>query len=264
MDRHAARILKYEIRNLLRTKWLPALAGMLFVATEVLFRFGGDPAKVIASLMNVALVVVPLVCLVLGTIYFYNAREFNELLLAQPMNRASIYLGKLTGFTAALSASFLVGLGLPFLIHSYQLELYAAKIAMLLGVGVALIVIFSAVAFWVATRYEEKIKGLGYVILIWFFLAVVYDGIILLFIHVFRDYPFETPLMMLVLANPIDLGRILILLQLDISALLGYTGAVFRKLYGSSAGTGISAAALVLYATIPIFLGLRAFRRKDF
>lgn len=264
MDRHATRILKYETHNLVRTRWLPAMGILLFGATEVLFRFGGDPSKAVASLMNVALIIVPLVCLVLGTIYFYNAREFNELLLAQPLNRASIYLGKLTGFAVALSAAFLLGLGVPFLLHSYQLSLYAAKIATLLAVGVALIVIFSAIAFWVATRYEERIKGLGYVILLWFFLAVVYDGVILLFIHTFRDYPYETPLTVLVLANPIDLGRILILLQLDIAALLGYTGAVFRDLYGSGWGAAVSVAALLLYATVPVWLGLRAFRRKDF
>jgi Cu-processing system permease protein len=176
MDRHATRILKYETHNLVRTRWLPAMGILLFAATEVLFRFGGDPAKVVTSLMNVALVILPLVCLVVGTVYFYNAREFNELLLAQPMNRASLYLGKLISFTAAISAAYLMGLGLPFLIHNYQLSLYAGKIATLLAVGLALIVIFSAMAFWVATRYEEKIKGLGYVILLWFFLAVVYDG----------------------------------------------------------------------------------------
>jgi Cu-processing system permease protein len=263
MDRHATRILKYETHNLVRTRWLPAMGILLFAATEVLFRFGGDPAKVVTSLMNVALVILPLVCLVVGTVYFYNAREFNELLLAQPMNRASLYLGKLISFTAAISAAYLMGLGLPFLIHNYQLSLYAGKIATLLAVGLALIVIFSAMAFWVATRYEEKIKGLGYVILLWFFLAVVYDGIILLFIHTFREYPYETPLLILVMANPIDLGRILILLQMDISALLGYTGAVFRKLFGTELGVGIPAAALLLYAVVPIVLGLRAFRRKD-
>ncbi len=33
--------------------------------------------------------------------------------------------------------------------------------------------------------------------------------------------------------NPIDLSRILILLQLDVSAMMGYTGAVFKDFFGT-------------------------------
>lgn len=264
MDGNATRILRYETRNLLRGKWLPAIGAGLFVTTEVLFRFGGDPSKTVTSLMNVVLVALPLICLVLGTVYFYSSREFNELLLAQPVGRTSIYLGKLAGFSGALSLVFVLGVVGPFLINSYQLGLYWGKVATLVAVGVVFIVLFSSIAFWAATRYEERMKGLGYVIILWFVLAVVYDGVVLLLIHTFRDYPYETPLVALVMANPIDLGRILVLLQLDISALLGLTGATFRKLLGSHAGIALAAALLGVYALVPAALGLRQFRRKDF
>jgi Cu-processing system permease protein len=240
------------------------LAALLFGITEVLFRFGSDPSKAITSLMNVALIVVPLISGVLGTIHMYNSREFCELLLAQPLDRTSIYIGKLTGFTGALSVAFLVGTGVPFLIHGYQLGAYAAKIVALLSVGVALIVAFAALAFLAATRFEDRIKGLGSVILVWFVLAVLYDGFVLLFAHLLRDYPYEPGMVAMMFLNPIDLGRIVILLQLDISALMGYTGAVFRKVFGTGIGMSVSAAAMVVYAVVPVWLGLRAFRRKDF
>ncbi len=260
----AVKILTYEIHNLVRSRWLLGMGVLLLAATEVLFRFGGDPSRAVASLMNVVFLIVPLVSLVLGTVYFYSSREFNELLLAQPVNRTAIYLGKLAGFTAALSLVFALGTGLPFLLHGYGLGDYAGKVAILLLVGEALVIIFSAVAFLAATRYEDRVKGLGSVILLWFFLSAVYDGLLLLAVHAFHRYPYETPLMALVMLNPIDLGRILVLLQLDISALMGFTGALFRKFYGSDVGTAVSSAMLLLYAAIPIALGLLAFRRKDF
>jgi len=72
---HARKILKYEMQNLLRSRWLIGTAVILFAVTEVLFRFGGDPARTIASLVNIVLVVIPLMSVVLGTIYFYNSRE---------------------------------------------------------------------------------------------------------------------------------------------------------------------------------------------
>jgi Cu-processing system permease protein len=261
---HASKILKYEMHNMLRSKWLLGIAAVLFLVTEVLFRFGGEPAKTIASLLNVVLVVIPLVSVVLGTIYFYNSREFNEVLLAQPVNRTSIYLGKLVGFAGALCLAFVVGLGLPFVIHSYGLREYAGKILMLLSVGCCFIVIFASLAFYAATRFEDRIKGLGAVLVAWFVLTVVWDGVILLYVHVFREYPYEGGLLGLVFLNPIDLGRIVILLQLDISALMGYTGAVFRKVFGTDRGTMLSAAAMVIYAAVPVVFGLRTFRRKDF
>ena len=258
------KILKYELHNMVRSKWLIGIALMLFVVTEALFRFGGEPGKTITSLMNVVLVVIPLVSLVLGTIYFYNSREFNELLLAQPVDRTSIYLGKLTGFAGALCLAVALGLGLPFLIHSYGLREYAGKIAALLAVGCAFVAIFTSLAFFAATRFDDRIKGLGAILVTWFVLAVVWDGFILLFVHVFREYPYEPWLLGLVFANPIDLGRILILLRLDISALMGYTGAVFRHAFGTETGLLLSAGAMVVYAAIPVVLGLRTFRHRDF
>ncbi|HEX5131646.1 MAG TPA: ABC transporter permease subunit [Candidatus Krumholzibacteria bacterium] len=261
---HAGKILKYELHNMVRSKWLAGIALMLLAMTEILFRFGGDAGKTITSLMNVVLVIVPLVSVVLGTIYFYNSREFNELLLAQPVTRTSIYLGKLVGFSSALCLAFVVGLGLPFLIHSYGLREYAGRIATLLAVGCCFVIIFTSLAFYAATRFEDRIKGLGVTLVAWFMLAVVWDGLILLFVHVFRDYPYEPGLLGLVFLNPIDLGRIAILLQLDISALMGYTGAVFRNVFGSQMGTLLTAGAMIVYAAVPIAFGLRTFRHKDF
>jgi Cu-processing system permease protein len=261
---HASKILKYELHNMLRSKWLLGIVATLFVVTEALFRFGGDPAKTIASVMNVVLVVVPLLSVVLGTIYFYNSREFNELLLAQPVNRTSIYLGKLVGFAGALCLAYVVGLGLPFIIHSYGLREYIGKVVTLLLVGCCFIVIFASLAFYAATRFEDRIKGLGATLVAWFFLTVIWDGVILLFVHVFREYPYEPGLLGLVFLNPIDLGRIVILMQLDISALMGYTGAIFRNAFGAEYGGLLASAAMVVYAAVPVVLGLRMFRAKDF
>lgn len=261
---HAGKIFRYELRNMLRSKWLIGIAVTLLAVTEALFRFGGDPAKTIASVMNVVLVIVPLLSVVLGTIYFYNSREFNELLLAQPVNRTSIYLGKLVGFAGALCLAYTVGIGLPFLVHSYGLREYAGKILSLVWVGCCFIVIFASLAFYAATRFEDRIKGLGTTLVAWFFLTVIWDGVILLFVHAFRDYPYEPGLLALVFLNPIDLGRILILMQLDISALMGYTGAVFRNVFGAEQGMLLAAAAMVVYAAVPVGFGLRMFRAKDF
>jgi Cu-processing system permease protein len=66
------------------------------------------------------------------------------------------------------------------------------------------------------------------------------------------------------LLNPIDLGRVLVLLDLDLSAMMGYTGAVFRRFFGGTLGAGVALGALALWVAAPLGLAARGFRRKDF
>ena len=64
--------------------------------------------------------------------------------------------------------------------------------------------------------------------------------------------------------NPVDLSRTLILLKLDISALLGYTGAVFKQFFGTNKGLFISLGVLLLWTVLPVFRILRKAKKKDF
>ncbi len=70
----------------------------------------------------------------------------------------------------------------------------------------------------------------------WLFFAVIYDGLVLLSMMVFAEYPLDNFALIASFLNPIDLSRIMILLKLDISALLGYTGALFQRFFGTSLG----------------------------
>jgi Cu-processing system permease protein len=71
-------------------------------------------------------------------------------------------------------------------------------------------------------------------------------------------------MLVLTLANPIDLARITLLLQLDVSALMGYTGAVVQQLLGGTVGSLLVVSALLLWIVAPVWLGLRTFATKDF
>jgi Cu-processing system permease protein len=108
------------------------------------------------------------------------------------------------------------------------------------------------------------VRGLAVAVLLWLLFAVVYDGLVLLLLNVFADYPLEKPMIGLMLLNPVDLARVLLLLSFDASALMGYTGAVFEKFFGSALGIGLSAAALGVWLLVPLALGRRFFKKKDF
>jgi len=63
--------------------------------------------------------------------------------------------------------------------------------------------------------------------------------------------------------SPIDLARIQILLHLDVSAMMGYTGAIFKDFFGTSIGLVVSFVLLCLWVIIPFFISLKKFRTKD-
>lgn len=63
--------------------------------------------------------------------------------------------------------------------------------------------------------------------------------------------------------SPIDLARIQILLQLDVSAMMGYTGAIFKDFFGTVTGLVVSFLLLCLWVIVPYFISLRKFKSKD-
>ena len=86
----------------------------------------------------------------------------------------------------------------------------------------------------------------------------------LLILAMFSDYPLESFALGASMFNPIDLSRSLILLKLDISALMGYTGAVFQRFFGTGWGMGIAVLALFFWVIVPTWGIRRIADRKDF
>ena len=68
----------------------------------------------------------------------------------------------------------------------------------------------------------------------------------------------------MMVTNPVDLARVLVLAQVDASALMGYTGALFERTFGSALGSLVALGALALWCVGPWFLAARRFDARDF
>lgn len=248
------------VRSLWSLVYLLFYLGLGFV----LLFLNHDLSKAIITLMNLILLLTPLIATIFGVMYYYNSREFTELLLAQPIRRRSIFIGQYLGVAASLSLSLILGIGIPFVIYGIFTSAAIFHFIVLLIVGVFLNFIFVALAFLVSLHYENRIKGFGYAILLWLFMAVIYDGLFLIALMVFEAYPLDRFSLIATLFNPIDLSRILILLELDMSALMGYTGALFRSYFGRASGMLISFGVLLAWVLLPVFKIIHSASRKDF
>ncbi|MBB6681354.1 ABC transporter permease [Aequorivita sp. 609] len=258
------KILKYSFYDLMRSRWSYVYFLFYLLLGIVLLFLNNDLSKAVITLMNVIIILVPLIGTIFGVMYYYNSREFTELLLAQPIKRSSIFLGQYFGVATSLAMSLIIGLGLPFAFYGIFNSSAIWDFSLLLITGGFLTFIFTALAFVIALSNENKIKGFGYAILLWLFMAVIYDGLFLMSLLYFEDYPLDKFSLFATMLNPVDLSRVLILLKLDISALLGYTGAVFQQFFGTSFGVILSFVMLVCWVVIPTFFIWRIAKRKDF
>ena len=258
------KIFKYSTYDLLRSRWSYVYFSFYLILGFVLLFLNSDVSKAVITIMNIIVILTPLIAIIFGVMYYYNTKEFTELLLAQPIKRSKILIGQYLGLSVSLSLSLIVGLGIPFAVYGLFMSMVIFDFFLPLVVGGFLNFIFVALAFIITLYNENRIKGFGYAILVWLLLAVVYDGVFMIILIIFKEYPLDTFSLVVTMLNPIDLSRILILLELDISVLLGYTGAVFKKFFGTGMGMLSSLTVMFVWLIIPILLMIRKFNKKDF
>jgi Cu-processing system permease protein len=252
------KISKYVLYDILRNKVVLAYTAFLFIVSISLFQMEENSGKAALSLLNIVLIVVPLVSMVFSTIHWYNSYEFIELMLTQPISRKKVLWSEYTGISSSLVTAFLIGVGVPVLIYNFN----STGIALLL-IGSLLTLAFTSIAFLASVKSKDKARGIGAALLLWFYFALIYDGLVLTILFAFSDYPMEKVTLLLSSLNPIDLGRIYLMLQMDVSALMGYTGATYKDFFGSSIGLIYTLGIMLVWIIVPVLLALRSFNKKD-
>lgn len=252
------KIARFILFDILKNKIVILYTILLFIISWSVLGLDNNYTKATLSLLNVVLLVVPLVSIIFSTIYVYNSSQFIELLLSQPVPRAKVWFNLFLGLSTALIFAFLIGCGIPILLYS-SIETGIS----LLITGVFLSIIFTSLAMLAAITSRDRAKGIGVSIFIWMFFAIIYDGILLVLMFQFADYPIEGIMATVAAVNPIGLSRIFVLLQLNVAAMLGQAGAIFRMVFGSGGGMAISILILAIWTLVPFLWSLIMFNKKD-
>jgi len=252
------RILKYVILDIVKNKIVLFYTLVISLFSWSAFSLEDNAAKGLLTLLNIILLIVPLVAILFSTIYIYNSSEFVELLVSQPIKRSKIWWSLFLGLSISLTFAFIIGAGIPIFIFA-DID----KSIIMLIVGTFITLIFIALAFLGSILSRDKAKGIGISILLWLYFALLFDGLVLFLLFQCSDYPIENMMVCITASSPIDLSRILVLLKLDASAMLGYTGAIFKNFFGTNKGLAISFSLLILWIVIPFYISIRKFKRKD-
>ncbi len=216
-----------------------------------------DTGKVILSLLNITLLMVPLVSSFFCITYFYDSKSFIEFLLSQPVSRAQVFWSKLASLWLFMSFLYAGGVLIPLIKEVLNPTLWVLLIS-----GVLLSMVFISLAVLVGTVFDDRVKGVSFLLGLWLYLTVLHDGVILAVVYLFKDYPLEGVVLALALVNPVDLARIAVVINMDVAALMGLSEALFREVLGSLWGLSLAFAFMVLWFALPAFLASLLFKRK--
>ncbi|MBK7961031.1 MAG: ABC transporter permease subunit [Bdellovibrionales bacterium] len=183
-------LLKYELMNVLRGKWLFLYALMFSGIAYSIGHLGGDTMKAALSLMNLVILVTPIVSILYASIYWYNADGFTTLLLTQPLRRWGIFVSRWIAIALTLSLCFVAGTALPFFIQ----QTLTGPLVTLLLLGTALTFAFTSIGLLISVLFNDRMKGIGAAFLLWFYFSIVHDGLVFSQWSFFANTPSKTHL----------------------------------------------------------------------
>ncbi|MDM7273124.1 ABC transporter permease subunit [Sulfurihydrogenibium azorense] len=252
------KLLKYEIYNITRSFWILFYTVLVGLIEMVLLKSSDDLDKVVVSLTNIDIIIVPLISLIFSLTYFYSNRQFIEVLLTQPINRKVIYLSDYFSVALSLSLAFGIGSIVPFAFYGYIYD----KFIIYFFSQIILTFIFTSIGYFIAILNDDRVVGIGVSLILWFFFLVIFDSLIFYIVVFFSDYPIEKFIGFLIMFNPLDLVRIYIFYNLGLSELLGVSGIILSEFIQKYSFFPIFL--LLGWNIIFINLSLFKFLKKDF
>jgi Cu-processing system permease protein len=271
--RRVAVVAREEFRVALEGRWLFGFAALLTALVLGLSFFGLAQARevgfqgfarVTLSLMNLVLFVVPLAGLLLGVTSMTGGSGTLPLLLAQPVGRGEVLVGKLAGLGTALTLVQLVGFGGGGLVVAMNAGAeQAGAFAVLAGLSIALGWLTLATSLLIAVAWPDRLRATATALLLWLLMVVAYDLAVLGAPTLLRGLPLQSVLFPALLVNPVDLARVLTTLAVGSGAMFGPTSAVLMKLFGSTAGIALGLGVLLLETVLPAVIAVRVFRGRD-
>jgi Cu-processing system permease protein len=261
-----------ELRDALRSRWF-LLYTLAFAALGLGVSYasaatsGGGMSgfgRTSAGLVNLVLLVVPLMALTAGANTIASDRERGMLayLLAQPVTRGEVLLGKFLGLAAALLASICLGFGVVAAVLGWQgAATHPASLLQLAGLSVALAVAMLSVGLLISTFARRTSVATGAAVFLWLALVFVSDLGVMAGAMTLK-LPIEK-LFALSLVNPLHVFKMWSLQSVDASLdVLGPAGLYAQVSYGRWLH-GMFAASLAVWTVGPLAVAALVFKRRS-
>jgi Cu-processing system permease protein len=260
----------HELRASLRNRWFILYATAFAVLAAALSAFSLSGAgmfgfagfgRTAASLINLTLLIVPLMGITVGAAGLAGERERGTLayLLAQPVARFEVLLGKFVGLAAALLAALLLGFGVSALLIARQGGgVDASRYLALVGFALLLALVSLSLGLLISAWSRTAPLATGVSLFVW--LALVFFGDLGLMGGAIAMKLDIGVLFGLALANPLQVFKMATVYALQASLeVLGPAGLFAIRTYGASL-TALLIGVLAVWIVAPLagaYVGLR-------
>ena len=261
-----------EIRESMRSRWFLLAAGAFLVLSLALSWVGLAGAersglagfdRTSASLLNLVLLFVPLITLALGGLGIAGELEDGSLalVLAQPVTRAEVFVGKYVGLLASVSMAILAGFGVTGIVVGLSTGGSATTFLGLVGLTLLLSSATLSLGTFLSVAMRSRARVVGAAFTSWLLLVYVSDlGTIGL--TVARDLS-PGRIFALAVLNPIQSARVLGTLALsDRLDVLGPAGIFGIDQFGEPGLVALLVCLLLATAVAPLLAGYSLFRHE--
>ena len=261
-----------EFRDALASRWFllyTVAFTVLAVAVSFMSLAGSGSqgfagfSKTTAGLLNLIMLVVPLMALIAGAGSIAGERERGTLLylLAQPISRSELLLGKYIGLAMALCCSMCVGFGLSAGVLAWRAGGVGINSFVMLVVftcGLALAMLSVGMLLSVLSRRSGVATGLG--LFAWLILVFLSDlglmaGTILFKLRVQEVFAVGV-------LNPLQAFKMAVIVKMNASLdVLGPVGMYASHTFGDAL-PWILAAVLIVWALVPLLIAMVLFSKR--
>ncbi len=267
-------VMRKEVKDALSSWWLLLYGGLLtllalglsYLGERNLGSLGFDNfSRTTASLLNLCLLLAPLIALSLGAGAIAGERERGTLtyLLAQPLDRRELLLGKFAGLFASIALATTAGFGVAGIVIAwYGSAMDAGTYLLFLFLVLALIAVMTGLGLVASVVSATRVQALGLAMIVWFVTVLLFDLVLIGMVS--ATSLGGGGLFLALLANPVEIVRVLAIIHLEPDLeILGPFGAFLLERLGVARATTFLSAALVAWTVAPLVLASWLFESRD-
>lgn len=272
--RELAVVARKEVRIALGSSWLLIYAGV-FALLALTLSYVGERnlggvgfenfSRTTASLLNLCLLLAPLVALLLGSGAIAGERDRGTLtyLLAQPVDRWQLLLGKYAGVSLSIAIATVLGFGIAGIWIAVMTSSMAAGTYLLfVGLVLVLVLIMTGLGLVASVLSKTRVQALGLALLVWAVAVFFFDLVLISMVS--STSLSGGGLLLALLLNPVEIVRVLAIIQLEPDLqILGPFGSYLIERTGRTGASMILGAALLAWAAVPVAVAAYLFERDD-
>jgi len=261
-------IARKELSERLRNRWIWTVSVLVLAATIAIAFFSATPVGVVgahgggailASILNLAVYLVPLLALVMGAgaVIDEKRRGLLDLVLTYPVSSGEYFLGTFIGYALALGIALVTSFGPTGIVLSATTGVDTQQYALLVMLVLALGTSFLALSFLISILSRDPARGVATSVLVWILAVFVFDLVLVGLLVGFGGQIPESAFGALLLLNPTDVFRLIA---------FTWVGSAASPLGLATVSPPFPAAmlvsVLVLWAVVPLWLSHRLFQKR--